>query len=150
VLIKSPTVAIKCCALLLTASFFMMIIIHPALAEEIKISILPQTSLASNPPPGPLSESTYTRASYIPSSVCIEVNSKTVWVNNDTRAHTVTETTEKFDSGNITQGKTFSHTFNTTGNYNYFDRNDPKMTGFLKVANTTQECELFTNQTSGF
>ena len=47
-------------------------------------------------------------------------------MNNDTRAHTVTETTEKFDSGNITQGKTFSHTFNTTGNYNYFDKNDPK------------------------
>jgi hypothetical protein len=113
------------------------------------ISIVPQTSIAANAPPGPLSQPTYSRASYIPSSYCVIVNAKVTWVNNDTGSHTVTEKDKKFDSQIISGGNKFSHVFNEPGNYSYFDKKDPNTNGFIKVSNSAKECDLFNSQTSG-
>jgi hypothetical protein len=113
------------------------------------ISIAPQTSIAANPPPGPLSRSTFSRASYIPSSYCVIVNANVTWVNNDTGSHTVTEKAGKFDSPIISVGNKFSHVFNEPGNYAYFDKKDPNNEGFIKVSNSVKECNSFNSQTSG-
>lgn len=42
------------------------------------------------------------------------------WVNQDDQQHTVTAVDGSFDSGFLTQGEVFSHTFDTPGEYEYF------------------------------
>ena len=41
------------------------------------------------------------------------------WTNNGPSVHTVTADDGSFDSGNISVGKTFSHTFQTAGTFAY-------------------------------
>jgi plastocyanin len=73
--------------------------------------------------------------SFIPANIMIAVGGKVTWTHNDgTDPHTVTSngfpgavfncspsSPEKFSSGaaNLTQGQTYSHTFNTAGTFNY-------------------------------
>lgn len=118
--------------------------------EAITISIVPQTSLPSNPPASPLSTSTFSRASYSPSSVCVIPNTNVTWINNDTIPHTVTFTNlSSFDSKNINPSSTFSHIFNKVGAYEYFDSNDKNTKGLVKVANNNGECNLFLKTSTG-
>ncbi len=55
------------------------------------------------------------------------------WTNNDAITHTVTSDDGLFDSGNISPGKTFSFTFNSTGNYSYHCNIHTFMTGSVIV-----------------
>ena len=52
-------------------------------------------------------------------TVVIGVNATVTWVNGDTQAHTVTDSGNVFNSGNLAQGKTYTYTFTTEGTYNY-------------------------------
>ena len=52
-------------------------------------------------------------------TVVIGVNATVSWVNADTQAHTVTDSGNVFNSGNLAQGKTYSFTFTSAGTYNY-------------------------------
>ena len=59
-------------------------------------------------------------AGYTPANFTITVGRTVTWANKDTTAHTVTSTTGLFDSGILSPGQTFSHTFTQTGVYNYY------------------------------
>jgi hypothetical protein len=117
--------------------------------ESITISILPQTFLPSNPPASPLSTSTYSSASYSPSSVCVLSNTTIIWINNDTMPHTVTFANLSYSSGNISQGNAFTHIFNKLGAYPYFDSNDKNVKGLVKVLNSKEECDIFLKKSIG-
>jgi plastocyanin len=50
----------------------------------------------------------------------INVGTTVTWKNDDTVAHTVTsDASGQFDSGNLSPGQTYQHTFNATGTYPY-------------------------------
>jgi plastocyanin len=54
-----------------------------------------------------------------PVTITISKGQTVTWTNMDSAPHTVTSTTGYFDSGPISQGQTFSHTFNTAGTFEY-------------------------------
>jgi plastocyanin len=56
---------------------------------------------------------------YNPASITIAKGTTVTWINKDATVHTVTSGS-LFDSGDITQGKSFSHTFNSAGTYSYY------------------------------
>jgi len=76
-----------------------------------------------------------TNECYIPYNVTVNPGDKVIWSNDDTAAHTVTSGTPtggpdgKFDSSLFMAGTTFSHTFDTLGEYPYFCMVHPWMQG---------------------
>jgi plastocyanin len=78
-----------------------------------------------------------------PSAISIQVNETVTWKNNDNSIHTVTTGNPgvgfdgRIDSGVITQGGSFSHTFDKIGVYNYYCLFHPWMTGFVSVGTST-------------
>lgn len=52
-------------------------------------------------------------------TVVVGVNNTVTWVNEDAMPHTVTAFDGSFDSGNLDQGQSFTHTFEKTGIYSY-------------------------------
>ncbi|MGA7369092.1 MAG: plastocyanin/azurin family copper-binding protein [Nitrososphaeraceae archaeon] len=90
---------------------------------------------------------------YSPSPVSVRVGDTVTWTNDDTSDtpfHTVTSGTglddankgAEFDSGLagptalVTEGTTFSHTFNTVGEFQYFCQLHPTMVGKITVTST--------------
>jgi plastocyanin len=76
---------------------------------------------------------------FIPSTVEIGVGGTVTWTNDDTAAHTVTSGSATdgpdgtFDSSIFMAGKTFEHTFDEAGEYDYFCVVHPWMTGIVIV-----------------
>jgi plastocyanin len=63
----------------------------------------------------------------------ITVGTTVVWTNNDPLQHTVTAVDRTFNSGLISPGKTYRHTFNKAGTYRYFCTPHPFMKGTIVV-----------------
>ncbi|MBI5145957.1 MAG: cupredoxin domain-containing protein [Thaumarchaeota archaeon] len=76
---------------------------------------------------------------FIPNMVTVSVGGTVTWTNDDTAAHTVTSGTASdgpdgvFDSSILMSGKTFEHTFDEAGSYDYFCVVHPWMTGNVTV-----------------
>jgi len=76
---------------------------------------------------------------YLPSQVTINAGETVTWSNDDTAAHTVTSGTPSdgpdgtFDSSLFMAGKTFEHTFDEAGIYDYFCMVHPWMIGTVQV-----------------
>ena len=56
---------------------------------------------------------------YSPTPLSVAVGQKVVFKNSDSVAHTVTAEDKSFDSGDMQQGKTWSHVFDKAGTYTY-------------------------------
>ena len=67
------------------------------------------------------------------SSTTLQPGQSVTWQNLDSTAHTTTSTTGEWDSGAVTSDGTFSHTFTTTGTFNYFCQIHPNETGSVQV-----------------
>lgn len=68
-----------------------------------------------------------------PAAIEIDAGTTVVWENYDSAAHTVTADDGSFDSGEVTQGQTFSQTFDTPGTFTYHCAIHPNMTGTITV-----------------
>lgn len=69
-----------------------------------------------------------------PAEMTIEVGTTVTWTNDDTVAHTVTALDGSFLSGTLDPGGSFSHTFETTGTFDYRCEIHPtQMTGTIEV-----------------
>lgn len=79
------------------------------------------------------SEVVISNNSFGPQEITISRGATVKWTNNDAVAHTVTSDNGKFESGQITQGKTFQFTFNDTGTFTYHCSVHPSMTGKIIV-----------------
>lgn len=67
---------------------------------------------------------------FVPATVTIAIGTTVVWTQEDSGvSHTVTGT--GFDSGPLSQGETFSHTFDQAGTFNYGCSIHPTMTGTI-------------------
>jgi plastocyanin len=71
-----------------------------------------------------------------PSSITIAPGDSVTWTNNDGgTTHTVTGS--GWASGNLANGATYTHQFNTTGNFTYHCSIHPSMTGVVHVSSGT-------------
>ena len=69
-----------------------------------------------------------------PATFTVSVGGTVTWINKDTMGHTVTsDITGLFDSGLLSTGATWSHTFTTVGTYPYHCTPHPQMTGTIVV-----------------
>lgn len=81
-----------------------------------------------------------TNKCFIPSSVSIMKGDTVVWSNDDSAAHTVTSGSPAdgpsgmFDSSLLIGGKSFEHTFDSSGSVDYFCMVHPWMTGSVQIS----------------
>jgi amicyanin len=91
------------------------------------ISIVPGSSAPNNP------------MFYDPSPVNVAVGTTVTWTNDDATLHTVYSGSPTQDSGKLFQspfmakGKTFTHTFDTAGTFDYYCTLHPFMIGQVVV-----------------
>jgi plastocyanin len=76
---------------------------------------------------------------YIPSNVQVKVGGTVTWKNVDSAAHYATSGKDAtsdgiFDSGMVMAGKTYKHTFDKAGTYDYFCMVHPWMIGKVTVS----------------
>jgi plastocyanin len=70
---------------------------------------------------------------YDPSPLTIARGTSVKWTNNDFTPHTVTEVTNKFDSGTLAPGQKFKLTFAESGIITYYCTIHPFMKGEVIV-----------------
>ncbi len=70
---------------------------------------------------------------YAPGELDVLVGQAITWSNVDSKSHTVTSEDDVFDSGYLTTGSTFAHTFGSTGTFAYFCRIHRTMRGVVRV-----------------
>ena len=84
---------------------------------------------------------------YLPFEVSVKVGGEITWTNNDSAAHTVTSGSAsdgpsgEFDSSLLFAGETFSHTFDSSGEFPYFCLVHPWMEGVVIVIEDTSGSE---------
>ena len=71
--------------------------------------------------------------SFTPGTISVAANTTIKWTNKDAVTHTVTSDSGLFDSGSITSGGTWSHTFASAGTYAYHCTPHPTMTASVVV-----------------
>jgi plastocyanin len=70
---------------------------------------------------------------FTPKIMTVARGTTITWTNKDSTAHTVTSTSNVFDSGHLNPGKTFSFTFAKAGTYAYMCTIHPFMTATVIV-----------------
>jgi plastocyanin len=107
--------------------------------EEEPESMTPFSGTISIPSGSSVPGCDETNECFIPAEVTVSVGDTVTWSNDDSAAHTVTSGTPSdgpdgiFDSSLFMAGTTFSYTFDTAGEYNYFCMVHPWMTGKVQV-----------------
>ena len=70
---------------------------------------------------------------FSPSTITVTAGTTITWKNIDNVVHTVTSDEGLFDSGNLGQNATFTHTFNSAGTFDYHCTPHPAMTASVVV-----------------
>ena len=70
---------------------------------------------------------------FSPSTITVPKGATVTWTNMDDVAHTVTSDDGKFDSGSVTKGQTYSHTFTEAGTFAYHCTPHPNMKASVVV-----------------
>lgn len=97
----------------------------------------PQTQPAAQPPAQQAGSASASIAiadfSFGPQDVTVAAGGTVTWTNNGAVQHTATSDGSEFDSGNLGNKASFSHTFNTRGTYAYHCSIHSGMTGTITV-----------------
>lgn len=72
-----------------------------------------------------------TMTGYVPSSMTVKKGTTVTWTNQDSATHSVISDT--FQSGNLSYNQSYSHTFNTTGSFEYHCGLHASMVGTINV-----------------
>jgi plastocyanin len=70
---------------------------------------------------------------FVPPTLAVSIGTTVTWTNNDSSSHTITSNDNLFESGTISKGASFNHTFNQKGTFNYHCTIHPSMTGKIIV-----------------
>ena len=71
---------------------------------------------------------------FSPESITVKKGTKLTWTNKDSAPHTITSTNDKeLDSGTLSQGQSYSHTFTQIGSFQYRCNFHTSMKGTVKV-----------------
>lgn len=79
------------------------------------------------------SEVTMQDISFQPGEITVEVGTEVTWTNADGVTHTTTSEDAAWDSGDLSSGSAFSHTFDDPGTYTYICEIHPSMQGTVTV-----------------
>jgi plastocyanin len=71
--------------------------------------------------------------SFQPGDITVEVGTEVTWTNEDGVTHTTTSEDTAWDSGDLSSGETFSHTFDVPGSYAYVCDIHPTMQATVTV-----------------
>ena len=85
----------------------------------------------SNQTPTATNAVTISNFSFQPQGITVAAGTEVTWTNSDSTDHTIIGT--GFDSGNLSKGGIFKHTFNTAGTFDYHCSIHPTMTGKVIV-----------------
>jgi len=92
---------------------------------------------------------------FLPYMVTVDVGGEVTWSNDDTAAHTVTAGSAadgpsgEFDSSLFMAGATFSHTFESAGEFDYFCMVHPWMAGIVSVVEANGDDGLMVDIATG-
>lgn len=82
---------------------------------------------------------TISEKSYQPSLITVEKGTKVTWTNKDTEVHTVTSKNESpLNSDQLSSNETYSHTFNASGEFDYYSQPHPDAKGTVQVVAPTR------------
>jgi len=70
---------------------------------------------------------------YDPDNITVKPGTTVTWVHGSQMPHTINGNADGLRSGTLYNGQQYSHTFNATGNYNYYCGLHPSMTGSVVV-----------------
>ena len=70
---------------------------------------------------------------FVPATLRVRPGDRITWINRDIAPHTVTAADESWDSGEMPQGATYTHTVKADQTDNYFCRFHPSMTARLDI-----------------
>jgi len=70
---------------------------------------------------------------FSPKSLSVTAGTTVTWTNKEAITHTVTSDAVLFDSGDLTNGKTYQYTFSTVGTFPYHCKYHSGMTGTIIV-----------------
>jgi plastocyanin len=93
-------------------------------------AFVPQ-AIRAQAPPAPVVDAVH--FAYSPASLTVAAGSTVVFKNLDSTAHTVTATDKSFDSGEMTEGASWSHVFAKPGTYTYLCTYHTYMEGTIVV-----------------
>lgn len=71
--------------------------------------------------------------SFQPNDLTVAAGSEVTWTNEDGVTHTATSDDTVWDSGNLSSGESFSHTFEEAGTYTYTCQIHPTMQATITV-----------------
>jgi plastocyanin len=91
---------------------------------------VPETQAAGASSEVPVSVSNF---AFDPQSVTVKVGATVRWTNQDSARHTITSDAGDWDSGSLSQGQSYSHTFTQEGTFTYHCTVHPSMTGTVVV-----------------
>jgi len=94
----------------------------------------PSPVIAPSPAPSPAAIVHITNYAFVAQALSVHPGDTVLFVNDDAVAHTVTARNRSFDSGDIANGASWSHTFANVGTYAYFCRYHTFMSGTVTVA----------------
>ena len=80
---------------------------------------------------------------YMPATVTVRVGDTVTWINTDRAPHTVDSDNSGFNSGNMSQGATFSYVATTPGTYTYYCVYHPFMRATLVVTSAATTSRTF-------
>ena len=84
-------------------------------------------------PAGTAAEVKISNFAFDPSSLTVKVGTTVTWTNQDSAPHTITSDAGDWDSGQLSNGQSFSHTFDQAGTFAYHCSVHPSMTGTIVV-----------------
>lgn len=107
-----------------------------AMATEAPIASPTETTggTMASPVAGPGCSVDIRNISFQPAVIQISVGETVTWENYDDVSHTVTGDNNEFDSGKLSKGQKFSHTFTTAGTFTYHCNVHPTMKGTIIVS----------------
>jgi plastocyanin len=79
---------------------------------------------------------------FVPQNLTIGAGTTVVWTNLDSTTHTSTGSGNAWNSGNLAQGASYSHTFYTPGTYSYICAIHPSMTGTITVTSSLSQVNI--------
>jgi len=96
----------------------------------------PKTEPAAQPtsaPAGVGAEVKITNFAFDPPKLTVRAGTTVTWTNQDGAPHTITSDAGDWDSGQLSKGQSFSHTFDQAGTFAYHCAVHPTMTGTIVV-----------------
>lgn len=104
-------------------------------------TISPGGGLQTSPPPGGTTGPDFKPVAvdikdfaFSPVTVTVAIGTTVTWTNEDSSTHTIVSQSGGFNSGDLSKGATFSHTFTAAGDFEYHCSIHPSMVGHITVS----------------